>query len=180
MAAAPIKVLCVEDNALVGEVLARKLDGNPDFVWLGWVSSSEELFKKVAEVAPDVVCMDLSMPGEDAFAMIEELRTRAPNSRVMILSGHSSQQLVEQAIDAGAWGFLSKAEDSRMIIQSLKSVAAGKPVFGGWIIDFKNNVPPPSGQRPLGGAPAAKTSSKKARSTGGLLSVFRVFRKAGS
>jgi len=158
----PIKVLCVEDNALVGGAMGRKLQGNPDFQWLGWVSTSAELFQKVAETPPDVICMDLDIPGENAFEMIEQLRTRSPQSRVMILSGHFSQKLVDESEIAGAWGYLSKAEESRLIIDSIKRIASGATVFGRTsdvakrvtpnqspLPEIKNPVPPPATKRPF-------------------------------
>jgi len=180
MAPVPIKVLCVEDNPLVGDAIARKITGNPDFEWLGWVGSSAELYQKIAEVPPDVVCMDLDIPGENAFAMIQELRTRSPGSRVMILSGHISEKLVEEAHAAGAWGFLSKAEESRLIIQALKSVAAGEPAFSrlnGFAKTPSRALP---GPLPRSDTQESKPVPGEAKSKDtGLITFFRKLRRAG-
>ena len=130
MASAPIRVLCVEDNQLVAEAIGRKLSGDSDFIWLGWVDSEESLLAKVEESPPDVVCMDLDIPGQDAFGMIRSLKERSPQSRVLILSGHVHADYIDQAVDAGAWGYLSKAEESRVIVDAFRRVAAGSFVLG--------------------------------------------------
>lgn len=126
----PIRLLCVEDNPLVGDAIGRKLMGEPGFEWIGCVSSAEALFQKLQPVPPDVVSMDLEMPGQDAFEMIRELQERSPAVRVLVLTGHMGQEYVERAIDAGAWGYLSKAEESRFIIEAFRRVAAGEFVAG--------------------------------------------------
>ncbi|MBS0186663.1 MAG: response regulator transcription factor [Planctomycetes bacterium] len=127
-----IRVMCVEDNELVADVLARKLSGDPAFVWLGWVSDAQALCEKAASENPHVVCMDLHMPGQDAVDMIRRLSRCAPGARVMILSGHDAPESVRAVADAGAWGYLSKAEDSRAIIEAIRRVAAGEKMFGAY------------------------------------------------
>jgi len=126
----PIKVLSVEDNELVGEAIGRKLRHNPEFEWLGWVDNAEALYAKVNESCPDIVCMDLDIPGQNAFEMIRHLQVVAPNSRVVILSGHVNSEYVDEAVNAGAWGYLSKAEDSRVIVETFRKIAEGNFVVG--------------------------------------------------
>lgn len=130
MPVAPVRVLCVEDNELVADALARKLTRDPDFEWLGWVRDSVELMRVTTDRNPHVVCMDLDVPGQDTLGMIRQLAEQAPNTRVLILTGHLREDLVNKAVDAGAWGYLSKAEDSRVIVDSIKRVAAGEFVLG--------------------------------------------------
>jgi DNA-binding NarL/FixJ family response regulator len=132
MRARPIRVLSVEDNEFVADALARKLAGDPDFHWMGWVRSIEELDGKGrgAEGPPDVVCMDLDMPGQDAYQMIRFLQHAYPDCRVLMLTGHVDVDNIDKAIDAGAWGYLSKAEESRTIVDSIRRVADGHFVLG--------------------------------------------------
>lgn len=131
MAGGPIKLVCVEDNRLVGDAIGRKLALDPDFHWMGQVGTAEELYGKLTPVPPDVVCMDLEMPGQDAFAMIRELARRSPTTRVIILTGHMNSSYVDEAIDAGAWGYISKGEESRFIVDAFRRVARGEFVAGG-------------------------------------------------
>lgn len=144
----PIAVLSVEDNELVADAIGRKLCSDPDFEWLGWVSSVDGLRASVARQQPDVVCMDLDIPGQDALQMIRLLKAISPNSRVLILSGHLRRELIHHAVDAGAWGYLSKAEESRLIVDSIRRVAAGEFVLGKLAAAECGNQPLPP-RRPI-------------------------------
>jgi DNA-binding NarL/FixJ family response regulator len=126
----PVHVLSVEDNVLVSEAIGRKLAGDPRFFFLGAVSSLSELRDKAVGGPPMVVCMDLHIPGEDTLAMIRMLREEAPLARVVMLSGWLGLDSIQAVIDAGAWGYISKADDSREIVDALIQVAAGRFVLG--------------------------------------------------
>lgn len=130
MQTSPIRVLCVEDNELVAEAIGRKLSKDQRFEWLGWVNTAPSLHDMAIAVKPDVVCMDLDIPGQDVLEMIRWLKDASPNSRVLVLTGHVREEFVNQTVDAGAWGYLSKAEDSRIIVESIRRVAAGEFVLG--------------------------------------------------
>lgn len=158
-AGAPIRVLCVEDNELVAEAIGRKLSGHADFEWLGWVNTAESLYERVEQTAPDVVCMDLDIPGQDAFGMIRALKDKSPHTRVLILSGFVQSDYIDRAVHAGAWGYLSKAEESRVIVDAFRKVAAGSFVMGRHSqVEWKATPAPP-------------VSSPKARWS--LLRLFR-------
>lgn len=139
-----IKVLCVEDNQLVAEALQRKLEGDPAFTWLGWADSQSALLERIAGQTPDVVCMDLDLPGEDTFAMIQMLKERCPAARVLILTGHVRVDHIDRAIDAGVWGYLSKAEESKVIIDSIRQVADGNFVLGTHTREVREGYSPPT------------------------------------
>lgn len=130
MGTGPVRVLCVEDNKLVADAMKRKLDPADGFEWVGWASNVDELIAAAARTPPDVVCMDLDIPGQDTFAMIRRLGQAAPSARVLVLSGHVRTDYIDRALDAGAWGYLSKGEDSAVIVDAIRRVAAGEFVLG--------------------------------------------------
>lgn len=141
----PIRVLCVEDNQLVAEAVERKLAGDPDFECLGWVNTAEKMMRQLSDRPAHVVCMDLDIPGEDTFEMIRLVRDKFPESRVLVLTGRMGSEHVNKSVDAGAWGFLSKAEESRVIVDSIRRVAAGAFVLGKQAqAEYKGSVPAPS------------------------------------
>lgn len=140
----PIRILCMEDNQLVAEAISRKLDREGGFEWLGWVQDSEALLDRVRATKPDVISMDLDMPRVDAFALIGKIKQTVPQSRVMVLSGHVSADLVQRAIESGAAGYLSKAEESRAIVESYRQVAKGALVLGRLSQDAWNDLNPPA------------------------------------
>jgi DNA-binding NarL/FixJ family response regulator len=129
MPSAPIGVMSVEDNELVADVLARRLANDERFRWLGCVSDIDSLLSAAAADPPDVVCMDVDMPGQDAFTMIRTLAGQCPNTRVLILSGHTQPMLIEEAMEAGAWGYLSKADQPAHIVEGICRVARGELAF---------------------------------------------------
>ena len=157
----PIRVMCVEDNDLVADAIGRKLGRDPDFVWLGCAKTFDRLMEMVAANDPHVVCLDLDVPGQDTFAMIRTLQGTHPDVRVMVLTGHVREDLVNQAVDAGAWGYLSKAEDSRVIVESFRRVAAGEFILGK-IARSECSAPPTppavTAQSPSQPSPAPTTS----------------------
>jgi DNA-binding NarL/FixJ family response regulator len=120
----------MEDNELVADAIGRKLTRDERFEWLGWVSTRAELISAVVERKPDVICMDLDIPGQDTLELIRDLRSQSPTTRVLVLTGHLREDFVNRTVDAGAWGYLSKAEESRVIVDSIRRVAKGEFVLG--------------------------------------------------
>lgn len=142
MTTSPVRVISVEDNPLVAEVLGRKLSGVAEFQWLGCVGNQTDLLRVVESDKPHVVCMDLHIPGQDAYRMISELATKHPESRVLVLTGHITDESVNKAVEAGAWGCLSKAESTQLIVNSICRVAAGEFVLEGVARQACGSTPP--------------------------------------
>jgi DNA-binding NarL/FixJ family response regulator len=137
----PIGVMSVEDNQLVADVLARRLTTDSRFRWLGCVSDADSLLTAVASDPPDVVCMDVDVPGQDPFAMIRALAEHCPTARVLMLSGHTQARLIEEAMEAGAWGYLSKADQPAAIVDNICRVARGELAFSEHtLIEYKRIV----------------------------------------
>lgn len=127
---AQIRVLCMEDNELVADAIGRKLRHDARFEWLGWVNTGAALMSALQERKPHVVCMDLDMPGQDTVELIRDMRSQNPATRVLVLTGHLREEFVNRTVDAGAWGYISKAEESRVIVDSIHRVAQGEFVLG--------------------------------------------------
>jgi DNA-binding NarL/FixJ family response regulator len=125
-----IRVLCVEDNALVAEAIGRKLSRDPAFEWMGSAETASELLAKIDATAPHVLCMDLHVPGMDTLAFVRRLTASHPQLRIMILSGGLTDEVIRAATEAGACGVMSKADESREIVAALMRVAAGEFVIG--------------------------------------------------
>jgi len=168
--AEPIKVLCVEDNQFVADAIARKLQSHAGFEWLGTVSTLDDLLAKVETVQPDVVCMDYSLPGQDPYLMMKMLDQKCPSARVLMLTGHVSHDLIERAIAEGAWGYLSKAEDSRTIFESIGRVAGGEFVLGEIARQQFRGTVPATGKR---GAPSQDGAAPRSTKVRSLRDLFR-------
>lgn len=130
MTAAPeerrVRVLCVDDNDLVADGLRRRFAQEPRLVWLGWVGDAADAIERARELKPDVVLVDIDLPGVDTFALVERMARELPAVRAVMFSGHVRLSYIERALDSGAWGYLSKNEDTSSLIEGIKRVGAGE------------------------------------------------------
>jgi DNA-binding NarL/FixJ family response regulator len=130
MADEPIRVLCVDDNDFVAEAIRRKLSLNPGFFWAGWLPDAKDLVEKVSESKADVVLLDIDMPGKDSFEALAELAAACPQARVIMLSGYIRSDYIDRAVEAGAWGYVSKNENTDTILAAIQQVARGQFAMG--------------------------------------------------
>lgn len=125
----PLSVLCVDDNELVAGALGQRFKHEPTLRWAGWESDGSRVRGAVERLRPDVVLMDIDMPGMDAFALAAQISGEFPGVRVVMFSGHVQAGYIERALDSGAWGYLSKNEDTATLIESIRRVGAGEIVL---------------------------------------------------
>lgn len=131
-----IRVLCMDDNDFVGEALSRRARRQPGIEWSGWTRSADELDDAVRTNAPDVILMDIDMPGYDTFALVERLAIDHPRVRVVMFSGHARPDYAERALNAGAWGFISKDDDPDRIFDAVRMVSRGEMYLSAGILRF--------------------------------------------
>src|SRR5688500_3633272 len=96
-----IRVLCVDDDELVGQIIRITLKHAGGFEWLGQLHSADELLDRSRQEAPDVVLLDLCMPGKSAFVAMQELIALCPTTRILLFTGYAGQNLIDRAIEAG-------------------------------------------------------------------------------
>ena len=126
----PISVMVIDDNDLVGEAIARWANRQSDSVrWLGWTGDGATAPALVAERRPDVVLLDVDIPGVDTFGLIGRLKARHPDMQVVMLSGHVREEFIDRAADAGAMGYIVKDEAPREILALARRAAAGECVL---------------------------------------------------
>lgn len=127
----PIRVLCVDDNDLVAEAVRMKLgiEGGR-FEWVGQLRSADRLVQETWHSRPQVVLLDIDMPGRDVFDALKELNELFPNVRVIMLSGYVERDLIERAIEAGAWGYIAKREGADLIVRAIDQVSRGEFALG--------------------------------------------------
>lgn len=126
----PIRVFCVDDHAFLVEGLQARLSLAKDMEYVGRLGSAEGLVAECQRIRPDVVLLDIEMPGPDPFEAVEDLRRQCPNSRVIILSAYVRDHYIDAAVNAGAWGYLSKHDEPEKIINAIREVHSGAFVFG--------------------------------------------------
>ena len=129
-AATTPSVLCVDDNVMLGKALGRCIGAEPTLRWLGAISDGAQVLETAQRLRPDVILMDIDMPGFDTFATVHQLLSLAPDTRVIMLSGHVDREYLRRALDSGAWGYLSKAEETPVLIDAIHRAARGEIVLG--------------------------------------------------
>lgn len=121
----PIKVLIVDDHALVRLGLMTLIDDQPEMQVVGEAGTGAEAFQKVTALHPDVVLMDIRMPGSGGIEATREITSRFPSTRVIILTSFAEDELVLRAIQAGAAGYVLKQADNDELLHAIKVVARG-------------------------------------------------------
>lgn len=129
-----IRILCVDDHEFLVEGLKARLNAEADMECVGRLPTADGLISKVRETDANIVLLDIEMPGLDAFEALRDLVRQSPDVRVIMLSAYVRDSYIDTAYQAGAWGYLSKADDPDEIVKAVKQVAQGKFSFGPEVI----------------------------------------------
>jgi NarL family two-component system response regulator LiaR len=121
-----IKILLVDDHAVVRSGLSKFLLVNKELELVGEASDGAEAVQMVALRQPDVVLMDLMMPGMDGIAATREIHQKYPRVKVIALTSFSEQNMVQGALQAGATGYLQKNVTAAELAIAIHSACAGK------------------------------------------------------
>lgn len=121
-----IHVLLVDDHKVVRAGYRFLLESTPDIRVIGEAESGEAACLRYQELQPDVVVMDLSMPGIGGLEAIRRLRARDGEARVLVFSVHDEDAFLQRALDAGALGYLTKRSADRTMVEAVRQVARGK------------------------------------------------------
>lgn len=124
-----IRVLIVDDHAVLRQALRLLLESHEDLDVLGDVSNGREAAAVAEKLLPDVVLMDVVMPGLNGLDATRQIRKRCPNTRVLILSGYEEDEQIIEALRAGASGYLVKESDIGELLLAIQAVARGNTYF---------------------------------------------------
>ena len=123
---ADIRILVVDDHAVIRSGLSKGLKVNKDLVPVGEATDGSEAIEMVATHKPDVVLMDLMMPGMDGITATREIHEKYPPVKVIALSSYSEKKMVQGALQAGAIGYLVKNITASELGSAIRSAFAGK------------------------------------------------------
>jgi len=125
-----VRVMVVDDNDLIRAGLVTVLRSDPDVEVVAESSDGPAGVRAALEHRPDVVLMDVEMPGGDGLTATARLVERLPETRVLILTMFDLDEYVHEALRAGAAGFLLKTTDPRALVAAVKACAAGETTLG--------------------------------------------------
>ena len=145
----PIRLMIVDDHTMVRRGLATILKVFDDLQLVGEAESGEAAVKLCVEVLPDVILMDMSLPGMDGAMATRAIRKKSPKVQVLVLTSFKDGKLIKQALEAGAIGYLLKDVSADDLVQAIRSAHAGRvtlsPEAAQSLVETAN-LPPTPGQ----------------------------------
>lgn len=121
-----IRVLLVDDHTLLRQGLRNMLELNPNIQVVGEARDGEEALAKTAEVSPDIVLMDITLPGTDGIEATRKIKEHYPKVDVIVLTMHVDDYHAFEAIRAGASGYLTKSVTQDELVKAIETVRAGE------------------------------------------------------
>ena len=143
-----IRILIADDHAVVREGLRAVLGSEPDMEVVGEAATGKEVIERATELRPDVILMDIQMPGINGIEASRRILDASPKVGVVVLTMFEDDESVFSAMRAGARGYVLKGAHPSEILKVLRAVAAGEVYFGPEIaqrlVDFFSTPKPPS------------------------------------
>lgn len=122
----PIRVVIVDDHPMVAEGIEAILETYDDISVVATLSDGQAMIDRLQDLAPDVILMDLNMPGVGGLAATEMILERAPDTRILVLSMHDSPEYISTALGHGARGYVLKDVPTDEIKRAIDAVMQGK------------------------------------------------------
>ena len=142
-----LKIFLVEDHDLFRAGIRQFLSSVPGYEVVGEAATARIGFRMIESARPDVVLMDVSLPGMDGIVATREILRRVPRARVIVLSAHAEVHDVIDALDAGATGYILKAGPPETLLEALDSAARGATYLSAELADRLSAF---EASRPLG------------------------------
>jgi len=119
------RVLLIDDNDVTRSLLRGMLRGE-DYEVVGEARNAEQGLEMAQRVEPDIICLDIEMPGKSGIEILPDLREALPKARILMVTGHAEREMVQTAAEAGACGYIVKPFNAAKVLDSL-AAAVAKP-----------------------------------------------------
>jgi DNA-binding NarL/FixJ family response regulator len=122
----PVTIILADDHAILRSGLRLLLNNQPGWTVIGEAENGAEALAKTAQLRPDVLLLDLNMPGVDGLSVIEAIRKAAPATRILVLTMHEDGSYLQQAIQFGASGYVLKKAVDTELLMAIHAVLRGE------------------------------------------------------
>jgi DNA-binding NarL/FixJ family response regulator len=119
------QILLADDHQVIIDGLKALLSGEPDMEVIGQATDGLQVVPRVLELKPDVLVLDLMMPGLGGLEVARQMKERAPSTKVIVLSMHANDAYVVEALRNGASGYVLKQAEARALVDAIRAVRAG-------------------------------------------------------
>lgn len=130
-----LRLVIADDHQVLRSALANYLAGHDDFIIVGEASDGAEAVEMAVDLQPDVLLLDLNMPTLDGLAALPLIRSRAPDVKVLILTGRTEDWYITQALRRGAHGYLLKSNEQSRLVDAIRRVVTGSLVLGEGVVE---------------------------------------------
>jgi len=120
------RIFMVEDHPIVTEGLKELIEDEQDLVICGEAQEAEKALGAISKLKPDLVLVDISLPGKSGLELIKDIKARHPQLPILVLSMHDERVYAERALRAGAAGYVMKAEATEKVIGAIRKVLGGE------------------------------------------------------
>ena len=140
-----IKILIADDHAVVRMGLASLFSAKPDLEVVGQAKNGEIAVRDAKRLQPDVVIMDLMMPGMNGIETTSAIRASVPSAKILVLTSCTASDSISNALDAGAQGAIMKSAENTELIAAIRKIASGTHYISPEIKTLMENDPPVTG-----------------------------------
>ncbi len=124
--AAQTRILIVDDHPMMRDGLAALIAAQPNLVVCGEAANAAEALQAVGKLSPDLLLLDISLPGKSGLEIIKDLAALQPRLAILVISMHDESLYAERVLRAGARGYIMKQEGGRRIMEAIRVVLSGK------------------------------------------------------